>query len=684
MRWPGGLKLWRVTGGDVDLGGKEPYDPGGRARSAPGEHAEHFAGLLGGDRRRSSGSSATVSSSRRSIPSCSGTGGSRDPTGSASVYRALARDDRGVRPVTASRHLADHPARQPIRLAFGLVGRQRRFQHVAQRPRRSGPGSGSGRWRKRSGTRRPRRWPIPPRGRCSPRRRASCSWPSRPTGSSSSPPAPRRTTPSGASREHCDDAEALLAALAPGGEDRLAARPDAGPKSWPGATISSLTSSPPSPRRSAAPAPWSYADRWTRSASSSDCTSTSRSATSTTSSPSTWRTSTGRCSTGCAGRGFLPGRPASLRAAARVAGAARARLSRSAGPLAADGKIEMLLSGLYEPVLASLPRADRVEQIRWMHEAVRRRFGVDASGLWLTERVWEPELAADLADAGVALRAGGRPPLPGHRLRERAAARALLDRERRAAGGAVPDRRAAPLPDPLPPAGGDGALPPRAARRRAPARGAGRRRREVRRLARHQGVGLRAWLARPVHGRPSARWWRAARCGSSRLDEALAEVPSNGLAYLPTASYTEMEGWSLPPDAALRLAPSAARHGRGARRGSRRRAGPGRALAELPRQVLRVEPDAQEDAGALRALPPQGESRRRPAAPSAGPSATTPTGTACSAGSTSRTSATPSGASWRWPRASCAGARGWRGRCSTSTATGTRRSGSTPSSSPRS
>ena len=36
-----------------------------------------------------------------------------------------------------------------------------------------------------------------------------------------------------------------------------------------------------------------------------------------------------------------------------------------------------------------------------MHEAVRRRFGVDARGLWLTERVWEPELAADLADAGV-------------------------------------------------------------------------------------------------------------------------------------------------------------------------------------------------------------------------------------------------------------------------------------------
>jgi len=30
-------------------------------------------------------------------------------------------------------------------------------------------------------------------------------------------------------------------------------------------------------------------------------------------------------------------------------------------------------------------------------------------------------------------------------------------------------------------------------------------------------------------------------------------VPSGGIAYLPTASYREMESWSLPPDAALRL-----------------------------------------------------------------------------------------------------------------------------------
>ena len=71
------------------------------------------------------------------------------------------------------------------------------------------------------------------------------------------------------------------------------------------------------------------------------------------------------------------------------------------GQLASSGKLELLLAGMYEPVLASLPRQDRVEQIGWMREALKTRFGVEATGLWLTERVWEPELAADLADAGV-------------------------------------------------------------------------------------------------------------------------------------------------------------------------------------------------------------------------------------------------------------------------------------------
>jgi 1,4-alpha-glucan branching enzyme len=46
IRWPGGLKLWRVTGPDVDLGGKQAYDPA-RAAERADAHAAHFAGLLG-------------------------------------------------------------------------------------------------------------------------------------------------------------------------------------------------------------------------------------------------------------------------------------------------------------------------------------------------------------------------------------------------------------------------------------------------------------------------------------------------------------------------------------------------------------------------------------------------------------------------------------------------------------
>ena len=71
------------------------------------------------------------------------------------------------------------------------------------------------------------------------------------------------------------------------------------------------------------------------------------------------------------------------------------------GRLVADEKLELLLSGFYEPILASLPRQDRIEQIQWMRDTLEHRFGSHCNTLWLTERVWEPDLAADLADAGV-------------------------------------------------------------------------------------------------------------------------------------------------------------------------------------------------------------------------------------------------------------------------------------------
>jgi alpha-amylase len=230
----------------------------------------------------------------------------------------------------------------------------------------------------------------------------------------------------------------------------------------------------------------------------------------------------------------------------------RAYLDRL-GTLAADGKVEILLSGFYEPVLASLLRADRVEQIRWMHEAVRRRFGVDAKGLWLTERVWEPELAADLADAGVRY--------------------ALVDDRHFLATGFAADQLHAPLWTES-----DGrrlALFPIDERLRylipfRPPEETAHYLRELREAG-HR-LAVLADDGEKFGGWPGTKEWVYERgwldqfmdtigglierdeVRLSRLDDALAEVPSNGLAYLPTASYTEMEGWSLPPDAALRLA----------------------------------------------------------------------------------------------------------------------------------
>ena len=71
------------------------------------------------------------------------------------------------------------------------------------------------------------------------------------------------------------------------------------------------------------------------------------------------------------------------------------------GSLASDDRIELLASGMYEPVLVALPRDDRVEQVAWMRERLQTLFGVDARGAWLTERVWEQELAEDLSRAGI-------------------------------------------------------------------------------------------------------------------------------------------------------------------------------------------------------------------------------------------------------------------------------------------
>ncbi|MEJ2052847.1 MAG: DUF1926 domain-containing protein [Calditrichaceae bacterium] len=61
----------------------------------------------------------------------------------------------------------------------------------------------------------------------------------------------------------------------------------------------------------------------------------------------------------------------------------------------------MLTGGYYEPILAVIPRNDRIGQIKKLSESLQKHFNYEAKGMWLAERIWEPTLPSTLAEAGV-------------------------------------------------------------------------------------------------------------------------------------------------------------------------------------------------------------------------------------------------------------------------------------------
>jgi len=220
--------------------------------------------------------------------------------------------------------------------------------------------------------------------------------------------------------------------------------------------------------------------------------------------------------------------------------------------LADRGALELLLSGFYEPVLPVLSRPDRLEQIGWMREWLRSRFGVDARGLWLTERVWEPNLARDLADAGV-----DHVLVDDRHFLVTGMERHQLHRPWRteSGGGAL---SVLPIDEHL-----RYLVPFRSPREIG----------DYLRLLASKGhpMAVLADDGEKFGGWPGTADWVWERGWLERfLDEmeglaaegvvrfttpaeAVRDVSSGGLAYLPSASYREMEGWSLPPRAAAEL-----------------------------------------------------------------------------------------------------------------------------------
>jgi alpha-amylase len=222
------------------------------------------------------------------------------------------------------------------------------------------------------------------------------------------------------------------------------------------------------------------------------------------------------------------------------------------GRLASDRKLELLLAGFDEPILASLPKPDRLEQIARMREYLTRRFGVDATGLWLTERVWQPGLVEDLAEAGVeyALVDDRHFLVSGFRSDELHRPHITESNGRRVGLLAIDERLRYLIPF-RPPEETAAYL------------------RELRTHG-HQ-LAVLADDGEKFGGWPGTKDWvygsgwldnflqamerliAAGEIALSTGQEAFRKVASGGLAYLGTASYREMEKWSLPPNAQREL-----------------------------------------------------------------------------------------------------------------------------------
>ncbi len=117
IRWPGGLKLWRVSWPHSDLGDKRPYDPSA-ALAQVAMHGSHFASLLASLQRAGDTPGVIAAPFDTEL---FGHWWFEGVDFLGSVYRNLA-DRPGVRAVTASEHLREHPPRTAIELAEGSWG----------------------------------------------------------------------------------------------------------------------------------------------------------------------------------------------------------------------------------------------------------------------------------------------------------------------------------------------------------------------------------------------------------------------------------------------------------------------------------------------------------------------------------------------------------------------------------
>jgi 1,4-alpha-glucan branching enzyme len=119
-RWPGGLRLWRVSAPDTDLGDKAPYEPS-TARARAHDHAEHFAAMLAqiAEAQAKPNGNVIVAPFDTEL---FGHWWFEGPDFLGDLYVAIPGQER-LRAVTAGQHVAGRDPRTTLRLGRGSWGR---------------------------------------------------------------------------------------------------------------------------------------------------------------------------------------------------------------------------------------------------------------------------------------------------------------------------------------------------------------------------------------------------------------------------------------------------------------------------------------------------------------------------------------------------------------------------------
>jgi alpha-amylase len=69
--------------------------------------------------------------------------------------------------------------------------------------------------------------------------------------------------------------------------------------------------------------------------------------------------------------------------------------------MAKRGQIEIIGGGYYEPIFAIIPNRDKIAQVKKLSDLIKKEFGLDVKGAWLSERVWEPNYPSFLSEVGL-------------------------------------------------------------------------------------------------------------------------------------------------------------------------------------------------------------------------------------------------------------------------------------------